>query len=153
MLWGLALNVTAGLGAFAMGFLDDRIGGRKTILISLVGLFIATLWATTAPVDNKMSMFLAGLLVGVFVGPNQAASRSLLGRFVPPAKETEFYGFFAFSGKAIAFMGPLIYGLATSVFGNQRFGVGAIMVFFLVGGLILLGVDEEAGAAASGRAG
>ena len=151
MLWGLALNVMAGLGAFAMGFLDDRIGGRKTILISLVGLFIATFWATTAPAGDKMSMFLAGLLVGVFVGPNQAASRSLLGRFVPPAKETEFYGFFAFSGKAIAFMGPLLYGLATSVFGNQRFGVGAIMVFFLVGGVILLGVDEEAGAAASGR--
>ena len=153
MLWGLALNVTAGLGAFAMGFLDDRIGGRKTILISLVGLFIATLWATTAPSGAKASMFFAGLLVGVFVGPNQAASRSLLGRFVPRAKETEFYGFFAFSGKAIAFLGPFLYGLAISVFGNQRFGVGIIMVFFLVGGLILLGVDEEAGVAASGRAG
>ncbi len=70
---------------------------------------------------------------------------------MPPQKETEFYGFFAFSGKAIAFMGPFIYALATSVFGNQRFGVGAIMVFFLVGGLILMGVNEQAGAAASGR--
>ena len=152
MLWGLALNVTAGLAAFAMGFLDDRIGGRKTILITLVGLFIATLWATVAPAESKTSMFLAGLLVGVFVGPNQAASRSLLGRLVPPEKQTEFYGFFAFSGKAIAFMGPLLYGLAISIFGNQRFGVGIIMVFFLVGGLILLGVDEEAGIASSGRA-
>ncbi len=153
LLWGLALNLTAGIGAFAMGFLDDRIGGRKTILISLVGLFIATLWATLAPGEAKSSMFFAGLLVGVFVGPNQAASRSLLGRFVPQEKETEFYGFFAFSGKAIAFMGPLLYGLAITVFGNQRFGVAVTMVFFLVGGLILLGVDEQAGVAASGRAG
>lgn len=152
MLWGLALNVTAGLGAVSMGFLDDRIGGRKTILISLVGLFIATLWATTAPASSKLSMFLAGLLVGVFVGPNQAASRSLLGRFVPAERETEFYGFFAFSGKAIAFMGPLFYGLMTTVFGNQRYGVGGLLVFFVVGGLILMGVDEEAGIAASGRA-
>lgn len=153
MLWGLALNVTAGIGAFSMGFLDDRIGGRKTILISLVGLLIATLWATLAPSDAKTSMFLAGLLVGVFVGPNQAASRSLLGRFVPQEKETEFYGFFAFSGKAIAFMGPLLYGLAITLFGNQRIGVGITMVFFVVGGLILMGVDEEAGIAASGRTG
>ena len=152
MLWGLALNVTSGLGAFAMGFLDDRIGGRKTILITLLGLFVATLWATLAPASSKLSMFLAGLLAGVFVGPNQAASRSLLGRFVPPEKETEFFGFFAFSGKAIAFLGPLLYGLAITVFGNQRFGVAVILVFFLVGGLILLGVDEEAGAGASGRA-
>ncbi len=153
MIWALALNVTAGLGAFAMGFLDDRIGGRKTILVSLVGLFIATLWATLAPAGAKTSMFLAGMLVGVFVGPNQAASRSLLGRFVPQEKETEFYGFFAFSGKAIAFMGPLLYGLAITVFGNQRIGVAVTMVFFIVGGLILMGVDEEAGIAASGRAG
>ncbi len=152
MLWGLALNVTAGMGAFAMGFLDDRIGGRKTILISLLGLFLATLWATLAPAGSKLSMFLAGLFAGVFVGPNQAASRSLLGRFVPAGKETEFFGFFAFSGKAIAFLGPFLYGLAIGVFGNQRFGVAVILVFFLVGGLILLGVDEEAGVAASGRA-
>ena len=152
MYWGLALNLTAGLGAFAMGFLDDRIGGRKTILISLIGLALATAWATLAPAESKTSMFLAGLVVGIFVGPNQAASRSLLGRFVPPEKETEFYGFFAFSGKAIAFLGPLLYGFMTTVFGSQRYGVGAIIVFFLIGGLILVTVDERAGVAASGRA-
>ena len=152
MYWGLALNLTAGLGAFTMGFLDDRIGGRKTILISLIGLALATAWATLAPAESKTSMFLAGLVVGIFVGPNQAASRSLLGRFVPPEKETEFYGFFAFSGKAIAFLGPLLYGFMTTVFGSQRYGVGAIIVFFLIGGLILVTVDERAGVAASGRA-
>ena len=152
MYWGLALNLTAGLGAFVMGFLDDRIGGRKTILISLIGLALATAWATLAPAESKTSMFLAGLVVGIFVGPNQAASRSLLGRFVPPEKETEFYGFFAFSGKAIAFLGPLLYGFMTTVFGSQRYGVGAIIVFFLIGGLILVTVDERAGVAASGRA-
>ena len=153
MYWGLALNLTAGLGAFSMGFLDDRIGGRKTILISLIGLALATAWATLAPAESKTSMFLAGLVVGIFVGPNQAASRSLLGRFIPPEKETEFYGFFAFSGKAIAFLGPLLYGFMTTVFGSQRYGVGAIIVFFLIGGLILVTVDERAGVAASGRAG
>jgi UMF1 family MFS transporter len=152
MYWGLALNATAGLGAFVMGFLDDRIGGRKTILISLVGLTLATAWATLAPGDSKTSMFLAGLVVGIFVGPNQAASRSLLGRFVPPEKETEFYGFFAFSGKAIAFLGTAVYAGMTTAFGSQRYGVGAIIVFFLIGGLILATVDERAGVAASGRA-
>ena len=151
MYWGLALNITAGLGAFTMGFLDDRIGGRKTILISLVGLALATAWATLAPAESKTSMFLAGLMVGIFVGPNQAASRSLLGRFVPPERETEFYGFFAFSGKAIAFLGTAVYAGMTTAFGSQRYGVGAIIVFFLVGGLILATVDEQAGIAASGR--
>ena len=150
--WGLALNATAGLSAFAMGFLDDRIGGKKTILISLVGLTLATAWAALAPADSKTSMFLAGLVIGIFIGPNQAASRSLLGRFVPSDKETEFYGFFAFSGKAIAFMGPILYAELTRAFGSQRYSAGSIIVFFLIGGLILATVNEQEGVAASGRA-
>ena len=151
MLFGLTVQATAGLGAFAMGFLDDRIGGKKTILISLVGLSLAVLLATLAPAENATSMYVAGVIIGIFMGPNQAASRSLLGRFVPAEKETEFYGFFAFSGKATAFMGTAIYAATTTAFGNPRYGAGAVIVFFLVGGLILLTVDEQAGVAASGR--
>ena len=143
MLWGLALNLTAGLGSFAMGFLDDRIGGKKTILLSLLGLTLASTAAVL--VHSKVGLWIAGLVVGVFVGPNQAASRSLLGRFVPPSKETEFYGFFAFSGKAISFLGPLLLGWTTSVFGSQRVGVATIVAFFVVGGLLLMPVNEREG--------
>ncbi|MEK9501912.1 MFS transporter [Gaopeijia maritima] len=145
MYWGLALNVTAGLGAFAMGFLDDRLGGRRTLFVTLVGLFVGALWAVTA--DSKTSLYLAGLWVGIFVGPNQAASRSLLGRFVPREKETEFFGFFAFSGKAIAFMGPLLLGIVTEVTGSQRWGMATILAFFVIGGLLLATVDEAEGRA------
>lgn len=145
MYWGLALNVTAGLGAFAMGFLDDRLGGRRTLFVTLVGLFVGALWAVTA--DTKTSLYLAGLWVGIFVGPNQAASRSLLGRFVPRDKETEFFGFFAFSGKAIAFMGPLLLGIVTEVTGSQRWGMATILAFFVIGGLLLATVDEAEGRA------
>ena len=145
MYWGLALNVTAGLGAFAMGYLDDRLGGKRTLFVTLVGLMIGGLWAVTA--DTKTSLYLAGLWVGIFVGPNQAASRSLLGRFVPPSKEVEFYGFFAFSGKAIAFMGPLVLGIVTQVFQSQRIGMATILIFFVVGGLILATVNEAEGKA------
>lgn len=145
MYWGLALNVTAGLGAFAMGFLDDRLGGRRTLFVTLVGLFVGALWAVTA--DTKTSLYLAGLWVGIFVGPNQAASRSLLGRFVPREKETEFFGFFAFSGKAIAFMGPLLLGIVTEVTGSQRWGMATILAFFVIGGLLLATVDEAEGRA------
>jgi UMF1 family MFS transporter len=145
MYWGLALNVTAGLGAFAMGFLDDRLGGKRTLFVTLVGLMIGGIWAVSA--DSKTSLYLAGLWVGIFVGPNQAASRSLLGRFVPPAKETEFYGFFAFSGKAIAFMGPLLLGIVTEAFQSQRVGMATILIFFVIGGLLLATVDEREGKA------
>lgn len=144
LIWGLFVNVTAGIGAFAMGFLDDKVGGKKTLFVTLVGLLIGGVWAVTA--STTSSIYMAGLWIGIFVGPNQAASRSLLGRFVPESKETEFYGFFAFSGKAIAFMGPLFYGEITRITGNPRVGMASILVFFVIGGLVLFSVNEARGA-------
>ncbi|MGB6363022.1 MAG: MFS transporter, partial [Thermoanaerobaculia bacterium] len=113
MIFGIVLNVAAGLGAFVLGFLDDRLGGKRTIQISLWGLSIATLIAVLAP--HKWMFWVAGIMVGIFAGPTQSASRSLMGRFVPPDKENEFFGFFAFSGKATAFLGPFMLGLLTQI--------------------------------------
>jgi UMF1 family MFS transporter len=107
-----------------MGFLDDHLGGKKTILISLVGLSLAVLWATLARAERATSLYLAGVAIAIFMGPDQAASRSLLGRFVPPEKETEFYGLFAFfSGKATAIWGFTIHIAMTTAFGSPRYGV------------------------------
>ena len=143
MIFGIVLNVAAGAGAFSMGFLDDKLGGKKTIQISLYGLIIATVIAIFAP--NKLFFWIAGIIVGIFSGPNQAASRSLMGRFVPPDKENEFYGFFAFSGKATAFMGPFLFGTLTDIFKSQRVGVSPVLLFFIIGSLFLILVDEKEG--------
>lgn len=143
LILAICLNIAAGLGAFAMGFMDDRLGGKKTLLFSLAGLAAAALIAALAP--SKIWLWVAGILAGIFSGPNQSASRSLIGRFVPPAKMSEFYGFFALSGKATAFLGPFLFGLLTSYFETQRAGVMMITAFFLVGGLILFSVDEREG--------
>lgn len=149
LLFGIVLNVAAGLGALAFGFVDDRIGGKATILISLGLLSLATVLAVLAAA--KPMLWVAGALIGVASGPNQAASRSLLGRFVPDDKETEFYGFFAFSGKLTAFMGPLLLGVLTEAFGTQRAGVAVVLVFFAVGAVAMLRVDEAEGVRLSGR--
>ena len=149
IIFGIVLNVAAGIGAFAFGFLDDRLGGKQTILISLVGLFLASLLAVFAP--SKALFWVAGTIVGILIGPNQSASRSLLGRFVPENKENEFFGFYAFSGKATAFLGPLLLGQLTVMFQSQRAGIGIVAVFFLVGALLLLQVDEAEGVARAGR--
>ena len=87
----------------------------------------------------------AGLAMGLFVGPNQSASRSLFARFVPEAKRNEFFGFFAFSGKITAFAGPLLLGAATAAFSSQRAGVATVLIFFVVGAGLLLMVDEARG--------
>lgn len=143
LLFGIVLNVAAGLGAFVFSFLDDRIGGKATIFISLALLCVATLVAVLGP--TKAWLWGAGALVGIASGPNQAASRSLLGRFVPHDKETEFYGFFAFSGKATAFLGPALFGLMTALFGTQRAGVAAVLGLFAIGAGLLARVNEAEG--------
>ena len=151
LIFGIALNVAAGAGALAMGHLDDRIGGKRTIVISLIGLGLATVLAIMA--TDKLWLWAAGVIIGIFLGPNQAASRSLMGRFVPGEKENEFYGFFAFSGKLTAFLGPFLLGVLTQWTGSQRWGVSVVLVMFAVGLLLLIPLDEQEGIARAGRGG
>ncbi|MBU0481447.1 MAG: MFS transporter [Proteobacteria bacterium] len=140
MVFGIVLNVAAGLGALVFGFVDDRLGSRNTVQISLVGLTVAALTAVFA--TEKSLFWLAGILVGVFAGPNQSASRSLMARIVPPDQKSRFFGFYAFSGKFTSFLGPLFLGLLTSFSGSQRVGFSVVIVFFVVGGWLLAGVKE-----------
>ena len=143
LVFGLVLNVAAGFGAFALGFVDDWLGGKRTIQISLVGFIVA---ASTALLTGSRALFwAAGLLIGLCGGPNQAASRSLMGRFVPPGKRNEFYGLFAFSGKATAFMGPFLLGELTRLFASQRAGMAVVVVFFVIGLALVHRVDEARG--------
>jgi UMF1 family MFS transporter len=141
--FGFALNIASGFGAVLFGFVDDRIGGKKTIMVTLVMLSVATAIAVWAP--NRTWFWTAGVLIGLFVGPNQSASRSLMGRFVPEKHQTEFFGFFAFSGKVTSFMGPFLLGTVTAAFGSQRAGVATVLLFFLVGGTLLATVNERRG--------
>ncbi|HVS23970.1 MAG TPA: MFS transporter [Gammaproteobacteria bacterium] len=143
ILFGIVINVAAVIGAVALAFLDDWIGGKRTIVISLVGLSAATLLAMLAP--SAAVFWVAGISIGIFAGPNQAASRSLMARFVPHDVENEFFGFFAFSGKLTAFIGPFFLGVLTEWSGSQRVGVGVVVVLFVVGLVALHSVDEREG--------
>ena len=143
---GIVLNVTSGIGALLFGFVDDRLGGKKTIMITIAGLAVATGMAVWAP--TRFWFWVAGCLVGIFVGPNQSASRSLMGRFVPAKHESEFFGFFSFSGKATAFAGPILLGSLTAAY-SHRVGMASVILFFAIGAFLLHSVDEEKGIAAA----
>jgi len=160
-IFGIVLNIMAGIGAFLLGFLDDAIGGKRTIQISNIGLIIACLIAVFSPnrdlftlplplmgeiiISGRTMFWISGILIGIFSGPNQSASRSLMARFIPKDKENEFFGFFAFSGKATAFLGPFLLGYLTLIFGSQRFGIAVVFFLLLIGSFVLHFVDEDAG--------
>ncbi len=143
MVFGIVMNIAAGLGALVMGIFDDRLGGKAVIQASNCLLALAVLVAALSP--SQTMFWAAGILVGLCAGPNQSASRSLLGRLVPREKENQFFGFFAFSGKLTAFAGPLMLGMVTQALDSQRAGILTVILFFLFGGLVLSRVDEGAG--------
>ncbi len=141
MLFGIILNITAGIGSLVFGPIDDKIGGKKTILISLIGLIIGTMLAISA--QNKNMFWLAGILVGIFSGPNQSSSRSLMARMVPTKYSNEFFGFYTFSGKFTSFLGPFLLGIITKTFNSQRAGILIVLFFFITGLFCLLTVDVK----------
>jgi UMF1 family MFS transporter len=142
VLWfAIALQVTAALGAFGFAWVDDRLGARFTIMVSLCALAVVTtavLFVTSAALFWSL-----GMAIGIFVGPAQAASRSWLARAAPPEMEVEMFGLFALSGKVTAFLGPLLVGWVTWFAGSQRVGMAVIPVLLLVGLVLMLWVPAE----------
>lgn len=138
--FGIVLNVTAGLGAFAFGWVDDGLGSRNTVVAALAGLLVTGAGVLLA--EEKTAFWIWGAALGVFVGPAQAASRSLMARLAPPERDAEFFGLMALSGKATAFMGPLLVAWATAASGSQRVGLSMVMIFFGAGLALMLTVPE-----------
>ncbi|QBQ54308.1 MFS transporter [Nitrosococcus wardiae] len=136
LLFGIALNVTAGLGAASFAWITDRLGSRRTILVSLVGLIVPGTFILL--VESTLLFWALGMVLGLFVGPVQSASRALMASLSPETLRREMFGFYALSGKATAFLGPLFVGGLTYLSGSQRVGMGMIIVYFVAGFVLLL---------------
>ena len=163
-LFGIILVVFAAVGAFVGGWLDDRMGSKRFIALSVVGLIAGTLGVVSMSdgvaffvLDVGMPTAGSGkfaseaerifltitVVLALFGGPAQAASRTLLARVAPASMMGEFFGLYALSGKATSFMAPLAVALLTSAFASQRAGISVILVFLVVGLGLLLFVSEE----------
>jgi UMF1 family MFS transporter len=140
LLFGIVLNIAAGAGAFAFAWVDDWIGAKRTILIALGALMLLGLPAVL--VTDKTAFYVVATGLGIFLGPAQAASRSLMARLAPPERMTEFFGLYSLAGKVTSFVGPALFGWITWATGSQRAGMAALLVFFLVGFILLLPVRE-----------
>lgn len=137
---GIGMSVTAGLGAFAMAWVDDWIGPKRTILISLLGLIVFGF--AIVSVTDKALFWTFALGIGLFVGPGPAAGRSLMAHLAPDHLRTEMFGFMALAGKATAFVGPAAVAWATSMAESQRHGMATIIAFFVVGFILILRVPD-----------
>ena len=147
----LIVNVAAAPGALIFGLIADRIGAKRTILVSLA--IWAAVCAAAAMVQQHWQFELVAVVAGLAIGAVQSVSRTLVGLFTPPGKGGEFFGFQAVCGKFASMLGPLVFGLVSSATGSQRIAVGLVAGIFVVSFLALHWlVDEQAGIAAAERA-
>jgi UMF1 family MFS transporter len=136
--FGIAANVAAAGGAIAAGRLDDRLGPRRVITASLVSMLVAGV--VLLFVHGMAGFWVFGLVLCLFVGPAQSASRTYLVRLTPPGKEGQYFGLYAMTGRAASFLAPTLFGLFAFVGGDDRWGILGVMLVLLAGLLALLRV-------------
>jgi UMF1 family MFS transporter len=137
--FGVAANVVAALGALALGRLEDRVGPKRIIMVSLV--FLITTATILLFVRGTTMFWIFGLLLCLWVGPAQASSRSFLARVAPPGREGEMFGLYATTGRAASFLAPALLALFSGLF-SDRIGIVAIVVILVAGALALSRVSS-----------
>ncbi|MET3805742.1 UMF1 family MFS transporter [Nakamurella sp. UYEF19] len=138
LIFGVAANIVAALGALVAGRFDDTIGPRKVIVISLCGLLASGLIVMF--LSGSGAFWVLGLLLCLFVGPAQSASRTYMARITPPGNEGQMFGLYATTGRAVSFLSPLLFALFAGIFGHDRAGIAGIMLVLAIGLVLLLRV-------------
>jgi UMF1 family MFS transporter len=140
----LVVNITAAIGAFAFGYLQDALGHVRAVAITLVGWIVMVVIAGSS--QTPFSFWVAANLAGLCMGSSQAAGRAVVGYLAPPARLAEFFGLWGLAVKAASIFGPLTYGAVTWIFaGNHRLGIFATGVYFVIGLALLWRIDMERG--------
>lgn len=147
LLFGVAANVVAAVGAVIAGRFDDRIGPKPVIAACLAGMLIAG--TVLLFVHGQTLFWIFGLMLTVFVGPAQSSARSMLARMTLPGREGQMFGLYQTTGRAASFISPTLFGLFVAVFGTDRAGIGAIILVIAVGLALLIGVRQSADRALS----
>lgn len=144
MLLVLVVNITAAAGAFAFGSLQDRMGHIPTITLTLIGWIIMVLVAWMA--DSRAMFWLAANIAGLCLGASQSAGRALVGYFSPGSRRAEFFGLWGLAVKLSSILGPVTYGLVSWISrGDHRLAMLITGSYFIIGLIILMGVDVQRG--------
>ncbi|MFF2272752.1 MFS transporter [Agromyces sp. NPDC058136] len=138
LIFGIAANLLAGVSTIVAGRFDDRFGPRAVILTALGGLVVAGSLVFFLHDSGKLVFWIFGLVLTLFVGPAQAASRSFLARVTPAGRESEIFGLYATTGRAASFLSPMLWALFIAVFGATYWGILGIILVVAAGFVLML---------------
>ncbi|WP_137723601.1 MFS transporter [Prescottella subtropica] len=136
LLFGVAANVVAALGAIVAGRFDDRAGPKAVIVVSLTAMLVVGV--VLLAVSGPAMFWVFGLLLCLFVGPAQSSSRTFLARLTPPGREGQLFGLYATTGRAVSFLAPTLFGFFAWWFDADRAGIVGLLVVLAVGLAALL---------------
>lgn len=154
----IVVQITNVVGAYTLGHLVDRTGGKRALIVSIMLMILAIVLMYFT--QTATFFFFVGALAGFAMAGMQSVSRTMVGMLSPPGQSAEFYGFFAVAGRTSSFIGPTVYGYVAYWVANwyerqkgmaevlaeqtgQRFAILSIGLFLLVGMLILTSVHEK----------
>jgi UMF1 family MFS transporter len=138
------LNIAAFAGAFLLGYLQDRMGHKLILALTLLGWVATCIIAALS--TNKDMFWWAAAVAGFCMGSSQSSGRAMAALMVPPQRLGEFFGLWTFAIRLASILGPLTYGLITWLSdGNQRLAIGSTSVLFILGLVLLMPVDVERG--------
>jgi UMF1 family MFS transporter len=131
LLFGVAANVVSGVAALAAGRFDDTLGPKTVIVASLVAMLVSG--GILLVVSGPVAFWVFGLLLCVFVGPAQSASRTFLVRITPAGREGQMFGLYATTGRAVSFLAPTLFGVFAWLFASDRAGIVGLLVVLALG--------------------
>ena len=142
--FGILLNVFSGTGGMVFAFFEERLGTKSVIMISILGLIVSGSAMLLAPDFSMFTVY--GCILGVFVGPIQQASRTMMAKLAPADAQAKLFGLYALSGKATSWGGPILVGVMTAMAASWgwsdnnalTFGMFGVMPFMVAGFIIML---------------
>jgi UMF1 family MFS transporter len=165
LIFGLCTSASAMFGAYAGGRLDDRVGSIRALQIAITTSSVVLLTLVSVQPDTilyvvevgsepawnspyfatipELFYFATNQVFAMFFVTGLSASRTLMARIAPPEMATQFFGLFALSATATAFLAPLLVATTTALFESQRIGFGSLALLMIIGAVLLLKVKEE----------
>jgi UMF1 family MFS transporter len=138
LLFGVSACVVAAVGAVIGGLLDDRVGSKPVIVVSLTALIAVGL--TLLCLSGPLAFWVCGLALCLFIGPTQSSARTLMLRMSAAGKEGVAFGLYTTTGRAVAFVAPWLFFMFIDLFGTDRAGMGGLCVVLTVGLVAMLAV-------------
>jgi len=144
MLLVLVVNITAALGAFLFGYIQDALGHKKALALTLL-LWLIMTWVAAAA-QTAAIFWIAANLAGAAMGASQSAGRAFVGTFAPATRHAEFYGLWTLAMQAASIAGPLTYGAIMMItHNNHRVAILSIGVFFMIALTLIAAINVERG--------